>query len=134
MSTESIRQNAVSSSIPPIYQIPVELLQEIANFLPIEAKACFSLTCKSVLHTIGKACWTDSAITNRIYSSNDSYSHYPRSIFLDLLSRDSKEWVFCSGCSILHPATKPPHQFTPKKDMKVCLAPDGMIDYFPRSG
>jgi hypothetical protein len=122
-------------SLVPFLELPIELIQEIYDYLPLQSKACLSLTCKAVLSAIGNKSWKDSCITaiGHIWVHSNANTTC-REEFLSILSRDLKEWDFCATCKMLHPALKSPREFRPKKNMKPCLSAEGFIDYHPMSG
>ncbi|OCK80491.1 hypothetical protein K432DRAFT_382165 [Lepidopterella palustris CBS 459.81] len=78
-----------------IQSLPVELLQQIADYLPADSKAAFALTCHKTARAIGSQSWTEMSLGG---------SWYKQLEFLDLLQRDLPplDWWRCRQCMNLH--------------------------------
>jgi hypothetical protein len=137
---------------PPILRLPPELLQEIYSYLPTDAQALLSLTCKTILYCVGAKSWEDPALCGRWHG--DAYSSRwdsPRPIphwlltpetlvrvpFMQALAKDSPDLLYCVSCRVLHPNLPGPSELRLKpkeKDNAPCLVAGGIVDWFPRDG
>jgi hypothetical protein len=122
------------SILAPIMGLPIELLQEIHSQLPLQSKVCLSLTSKAILSVVGNESWKDPCITRPgCFWAHSNFDTFQREEFLSCLSRDLEDWDFCVECKALHKALKGPMEFRPKKELKPCLAAEGLLDYHPMS-
>ncbi|KAH9207598.1 hypothetical protein DL95DRAFT_482652 [Leptodontidium sp. 2 PMI_412] len=81
--------NALENSL--LAKLPRELLQQIANDLPIASAASFSLSCRQILHLIGTR-----YLENLATSSNETL------VFLNLIEHDLRNQIICNSCRKLH--------------------------------
>lgn len=79
-----------------IQTLPLELLQQIASYLTLEAEAAFTLTCHDIAHAIGTQ-----ALAN-YYGKTASW--YKKLEFLDVLLPDFSpvDWWRCNQCMKIH--------------------------------
>lgn len=83
------RSNALENS--PLARLPTELLQQVANDLPVASAASFSLSCRPIYLLIGTQ-----------YIENLATSHHETLVFLNLLEHDLQNQVVCNSCRKLH--------------------------------
>jgi hypothetical protein len=83
------RLNALESSL--LCKLPTELLQQIANDLPVASAASFSLSCRHIYLLIGTRC-----LENLEASSHETLA------LLKLLEHDLPNHVVCNSCRKLH--------------------------------
>ncbi|KAE8356069.1 hypothetical protein BDV28DRAFT_161970 [Aspergillus coremiiformis] len=108
-----------------IFGLPKELFDGIISFLPPEAAACFSLTCKEALHLLGTTSWTYFRGRSRRYRAHGS--------LVKLLQRDLPGSEYCLRCETLHPPLKPPKDHRETRSTKPCMGQDASIDYWPQT-
>ena len=79
----------------PFDRIPLEIIHEIASWLPLSSAANLTLCNRKLKHILG----------NRYLLAlrPDGSSKYERNLFLRGLDRHSPETFLCYGCSKLHP-------------------------------
>lgn len=107
-----------------LLSLPKELIQHIADELPLESVICFTLACKEAMEVVGTHSWRRHKKEYRW--SND------RPLFLNLLARDwTNTLKFCPGCNTLHPQLQPARSHRETKLTKLCFGQDAMIDYLP---
>lgn len=80
--------NALENS--PLAKLPRELLQQIANDLPITAAVSFSLSCRQILLLIG------TRHLENLATSNETLA------FLKLIEHDLQNQIVCNSCKKLH--------------------------------
>ncbi|KAI5922641.1 hypothetical protein F4810DRAFT_672092 [Camillea tinctor] len=116
-----------------LFDFPVEIVQRVASFLPLESTVCLTLSCKLALHILGTTSWTTDSIRKRWHRDPDS-GEVHRTHLIELLSRDVKDLGIksCTRCNTLHPPLKKPneHQYTPLT--KYCWGQNAVIDYLPQ--
>jgi len=83
------RPNALENSL--LAKLPTELLQQIANDLPVASAASFSLSCRHNLLLIGTQ-----------YLENLATSSHETLVFLKLVEHDLQDQVVCNSCRKLH--------------------------------
>ncbi|OCL12393.1 hypothetical protein AOQ84DRAFT_373104, partial [Glonium stellatum] len=82
----------------PLLSLPIELLQQINDFLPPSAQACFALTCHRIQAIIGTLAWKE-------LNTNDESRRLEKILLLRLLRRDlpdTSHWL-CYRCIKFHP-------------------------------
>jgi hypothetical protein len=72
-------------------KLPTELLQQIANDLPVVSAASFSLSCRHIY-----------LLTGTQYLENLATSDHETLVFLKLLERDLQNQIVCNSCRKLH--------------------------------
>mgnify|MGYP001580602516 CR=1 FL=1 len=78
-------------------KLPIELIVSIAEFLPLEAAALFTLTCRPVWYILG----------NQYLDRLSAIGHkLNRLLFLEFLERDLAYQIVCYNCQRLHSGTK----------------------------
>ncbi|KAF2202911.1 hypothetical protein GQ43DRAFT_470481 [Delitschia confertaspora ATCC 74209] len=97
---QQIHQDLQPAQIPDtivvktnLLDLPTEIVQEIANYLPLSSKAAFTISCKLAASIVGTQSWVDLKQREHIYERHD---------FGRLLERDSPNAVYCYGCSKIH--------------------------------
>jgi hypothetical protein len=83
------RPNALESSL--LAKLPTELLQQIANDLPVASAASFSLSCRHIHLLIGTQ-----------YLENLATSSHETLVFLKLVEHDLQNHIVCNSCRKLH--------------------------------
>ena len=73
--------------------LPTELLQYVANLLPLSSAASFALCSRSILHIVGTGYWK---------SLRELDQQSEESIFLNYLEKDLCDYVLCYHCEQLH--------------------------------
>lgn len=99
LSAVSIRSEPQHYSLAhsPFTKLPIELTVSIAEFLPLQAAASFTLTCRPVWYILG----------NQYLDRLSATGHEPdRLAFLELLERDLPRQILCYDCQLLHSGTK----------------------------
>ena len=82
----------------PLMSLPIELLQQINDFLPLSSQACFALSCHRLHAIIGTRSWKE-------LNTQDQSKRLEKINFLRLLRRDlsdSSHWL-CHRCIKFHP-------------------------------
>lgn len=74
------------------YRLPVEIIQEIATYLPTSASASLVLTSRSMRYILGQH------ILEKLRTEGDE-----RHLFLSLLDKDLPKHFYCDECQNLHP-------------------------------
>ncbi|KKK17905.1 hypothetical protein P175DRAFT_0285795 [Aspergillus ochraceoroseus IBT 24754] len=108
-----------------LFSLPREIFDEIVSHLPPDAEACFTLTCKEALNSIGTGSWAHFRGRARRYGSHGSLG--------ELLQRDLPGYEYCPRCETLHPPIKPPYAHRVTRLTKLCLGQDGVLDIWPQS-
>lgn len=105
-------------------RLPVEILQRIADFLPLNSAACLILSKKLFTLAIGHRSWVK--LQSRQYRRE-------RLRLLILMQRDLKEWVVCYHCELLHPVKRKPLSYTQWRDLaeRPCSETDGIVEILP---
>lgn len=93
MQQQPIQGRTSSSSPPCLLTLPLELLLQIAGFLPLSSTLCLSLSCKPLYHALGPR--TQSSL--RIDEHRDQKLQ-----FLDKLARELPRYLLCHACCTLH--------------------------------
>ena len=99
-----------------LLDLPIEIIQEIASFLPLPSKAAFTLTCSTLMGVVGTQSWRDLARRTNIYERHD---------FGRLLERDLANGIYCYGCKKMHytslrlPTIIPYYYSIPQLRMKI---------------
>ncbi|PMD54134.1 uncharacterized protein K444DRAFT_539965 [Hyaloscypha bicolor E] len=83
------RPNSLENSL--LAKLPTELLQQIANDLPVASAASFSLSCRHILLLIGTQ-----------YLENLATSSHETLVFLKLVEHDLQDQIACNSCRKLH--------------------------------
>jgi hypothetical protein len=83
------RPNALENSL--LAKLPTELLQQIANDLPVASAASFSLSCRHIHLLIGTQ-----------YLENLATSSHETLVFLKLVEHDLQNHIVCNSCRKLH--------------------------------
>ncbi|PVH80037.1 hypothetical protein DL98DRAFT_209943 [Cadophora sp. DSE1049] len=83
------RPNALEHSL--LAKLPVELLQQITNDLPVASAASFSLSCRHI-----------HLLTGTRYLENLATSSHETLVFLKLIERDLQNQILCNSCRKLH--------------------------------
>lgn len=83
------RPNALENSL--LAKLPTELLQQVANDLPVASAASFSLSCRQIHLLIGTQ-----------YLGNLATSYHETLVFLKLLEHDLQNQIVCNSCRKLH--------------------------------
>lgn len=83
------RPNALENSL--LAKLPTELLQQIANDLPVASAASFSLSCRHIHLLIGTQ-----YLENLVTSSHETL------VFLKLVEHDLQNHIVCNSCRKLH--------------------------------
>ncbi|KAF3051729.1 hypothetical protein E8E11_006554 [Didymella keratinophila] len=108
-----------------LFSLPRELLQQIANHLPLISVICLTLTCKEAAEAIGTQSWAN-------YKKEKRWS-MDRNGFIALLARDWGDVLdFCERCDTLHPPLPPPRSHRETKLTKWCFGQEAMIDYLAK--
>jgi hypothetical protein len=83
------RSDALENS--PLAKLPTELLQQVANDLPVASAASFSLSCRNIHLLIGTQ-----------YLKNLATSYHETLVFLKLIEHDLQNQIVCNSCRKLH--------------------------------
>ncbi|TVY83237.1 hypothetical protein LSUE1_G001187 [Lachnellula suecica] len=97
-SSQYLRPNALENS--HVAKLPTEILQQIADALPNEAAASFSLSCRHIYLLVGPQ-----------YLARLASSKSKTLSFLELLERDLPDQIVCHPCCKLH-KTKDAEKYT----------------------
>lgn len=108
--------HAAVDSESPIHCLPNEVILEIASNATPCSRACLALTSKTLLSVISggfSMLFSDLRLPAELPEGNPPYfvaNDWPliyqpeRWEFLCLLQKDSRQWLACSDCFVLHPA------------------------------
>ncbi|KAH8652668.1 hypothetical protein BGZ60DRAFT_419999 [Tricladium varicosporioides] len=83
------KSNALENSI--LARLPIELLQQVANCLPIASAVSFSLSCRHIHLLIGTQ-----------YLENLAAAGHETLMFLKLIEHDFPNQIVCNSCKKLH--------------------------------
>lgn len=92
-STWHSKQSSSVQQTSPLCRLPREILQDIVTYIRPSEEACLTLTCKQLLHIIGKKSWQ---------AVNGSGWGRERRNFGWLLVLDLPKHAYCLECSRLH--------------------------------
>jgi len=83
------RPDALENSL--LARLPTELLQHVANNLPVASAASFSLSCRQIY-----------LLTGTQYVENLATSDHETLVFLKLVEHDLQNQIVCNSCRKLH--------------------------------
>lgn len=75
----------------PLAKLPIELLQQVANDLPLASAVSSSLSCRYVYFMIGTQ-----------YLEHLATADHEKLVFLKLIEHDLQNQIACNPCKILH--------------------------------
>lgn len=87
-----IRPRVISAAQCQLLALPVELLQDVASYLPASERISFTLACKALYSTLGSQVFSGLRKADRSELNN----------FLIILQRDLPRYRFCQPCATLH--------------------------------
>jgi hypothetical protein len=108
------RSNALENSL--LAKLPTELLQQVANYLPVASAASFSLSCRHIQLLIGAQ-----------YLKNLATSYHETLVFLKLLEHDLQNQIVCNSCRKLH-RIQHARKYTEKGHRRSVAVPDCLFD------
>jgi hypothetical protein len=108
------KRNALKNS--PLGTLPTEVLQVVAEFLPIASAASLTLSCRRIYFLLGTQ-----------YLENLTYDTYERLAFLRLLEHDLLGYIICDDCRILQ-KIKDARHYTLQTYGTRYLSPEGMLN------
>ena len=92
----------------PFTNLPIDIIQYIAAFLPLSSQAALALSSKSLNHAVGNQAWKVLGffMENKLKRLMERAE---RTEFLQLLERDlAAKFFYCPGCIVLHPKSAVP--------------------------
>ena len=114
-----------SSAVMTFEKLPLEILQLVAEFLPVDSAACLALSNKFLASAIGTRSW--STLRSRKFRGE-------RRRFIVSIQRDIEEWLFlCHHCVSLHSVKRTPllHRQWFDLHRSPCSWANGIIEYLP---
>jgi hypothetical protein len=92
MSMEELLKPEDDIALPPFLNLPREIIQAIASYLPLSSAVALALSCHNSMYTLG----------TRWFKQCSAGKSVSKHALMDLLARDSEEYVHCYTCTKLH--------------------------------